>query len=79
MFSDIVHDFFVAYFSGAIFEDGEPRTDEDKLLRKTEAFRNFQSFIRPLVQWTVGPDNFEQGTKFIFEGLQDPIINKHVS
>ena len=62
----------------AIFEDSEPRTDEDKLNRKNEAFKNFQQFIRPLIQWLVGREEFDKGTKFIFEGLQDPVINKHV-
>merc|ERR1719295_2294302 len=64
----------------AIFEENvAPRTDEDKLRRKKSALNNFQAFVRPLVQWLVGKNNFESGTKFIFEGLQDPIINKHLA
>ena len=66
--------------SDAIFEENvAPRTDEDKLRRKKSALNNFQAFVRPLIQWCVGRQDFESGTKFIFEGLQDPIINKHVS
>ena len=66
--------------SDAIFEENvAPRTDEDKLRRKKSALNNFQAFVRPLIQWCVGKQDFESGTKFIFEGLQDPIINKHVS
>jgi len=64
----------------AIFEENvAPRTDEDKLRRKKSALNNFQAFVRPLIQWCVGRQDFESGTKFIFEGLQDPIINKHLA
>ena len=55
------------------------RTDEDKLRRKAHAFKHFRDFVRPLIQWITGKDKFDAGTKFIFDALQDPIINKQLA
>ena len=63
----------------ALFEPSKPRTNEERIKRKADAFRNFQIFIRPLIQWITGKEKFESGTKFIFNALQDPIINKQLA
>ena len=63
----------------ALFEPSKSQTKEEKNKRKADAFRNFQNFIRPLIQWITGEEKFETGTKFIFNALQDPIINKQLA
>ena len=62
-----------------LFEQSIPRTDEQKIQRKENAFRNFQSFVRPLIEWITKKEKFESGTKFIFNAVQDPIINKQLA
>ena len=63
----------------ALFEHSKPRTPAEKSQRKINALKNFQNFIRPLVQYMTGQEKFESGTKFIFNGLQDPVINKQLA
>ena len=63
----------------AIFEPSKPRSTEEKRRRKANALLNFQKFIRPFVQCLTGEEKFESGTKFIFNGLQDPVINKQLA
>ena len=63
----------------ALFDSGQPRTMEDKRRRKTNAFRNFRTFIKPFTHYLTGEEKFLAGTKFIFEALQDPIINKQLA
>ena len=63
----------------ALFEHSKPRTPAEKSQRKNNALKNFQNFIRPLVQYMTGKEKFESGTKFIFNGLQDPVINKQLA
>merc|ERR1712223_1560286 len=63
----------------ALFDSGQPGTMEDKRRRKTNAFRNFRTFIKPFTHYLTGEEKFLAGTKFIFEALQDPIINKQLA
>ena len=63
----------------ALFEQSKSRSEEEKRQRKTNALKNFQSFIRPFVQCLTGEEKFESGTNFIFSALQDPVINKQLA
>lgn len=49
-----------------------------KLERKAAALENFLEFLRPLIGKLVGQREFDQGISFVFESLQDPVINKQV-
>jgi len=40
---------------------------------------NFRTFIKPFTHYLTGEEKFLAGTKFIFEALQDPIINKQLA
>eukprot|EP00094_Tigriopus_californicus_P000393 TCALIF_00382-PA protein Name:"Similar to Snx14 Sorting nexin-14 (Mus musculus)" AED:0.14 eAED:0.14 QI:227/0.95/0.85/1/0.7/0.66/21/178/1109 len=64
---------------GAIFEPQEPRTDEMKLERKARALENFLEFLRPLIGKLIGQRPFDHGISFVFESLQDPVINKQLA
>ena len=63
----------------ALFEPSKSRSTEEKRQRKNNALKNLQSFIKPFVQCLTGEEKFELGTKFIFEALQDPVINKQLA
>ena len=62
-----------------MFENNQPRTIEDKRRRRGNALKNFQKFIKPFTQYLTGEEKFDTGTKFIFDALQDPIINKQLA
>ena len=51
----------------------------DKLQRRDEALEKFQNYLRPFVQPICGRNHYEEGTQFVFEALQDPILNKQLS
>ena len=63
----------------ALFETNQPRTTEDKRIRRGNALKNFRIFIKPFTQYLTGEEKFQTGTKFIFDALQDPIINKQLA
>ena len=65
-------------FSEAIFDDSEQRTDEEKVERKIKALQTFRTFIYPIWTPLMGETRFSEGTKLVFDALQNPIINKQV-
>jgi len=52
---------------------------EDKARRKELAMEHFMKFLRPLIQPLTGRNNYEDGIHFVFEALQDPVLNKQLS
>ncbi len=63
-----------------MFEPSEARTDEDKLARRRLALSNTKCFLRPLIGAAIGSDaDFDRGVELIFNALQDPVINKHLT
>jgi hypothetical protein len=61
-------------FSAALFDSHEPTTESEFASRKEEALRNFQNFLRPILQLVTGPQKFEEGTKLVFDALQVRIL-----
>ena len=57
-------------------------TNEDTLrqrLRKDQALENFQAYLRPYIQPLCGRLQYEEGSQFIFDLLQDPVLNKQLT
>ena len=54
------------------------RTDDDKRKRREAALKNFKDFLRPILEKAVGKERYEEGVEFVFEALQNPVINKQV-
>ena len=73
----VVH--LIKLIEGAIFEPGPASTELEKRRRKEEALENFQNYLRPFVQPLCGRLKYENGTQFVFDALQDPLLNKQVS
>jgi len=70
---------FIPFPVGALFEPHEPHSETDLIVRRETALRNFQNYIRPVLNCVTGPVKYEEGTQIIFEALQDPITNKHLA
>ena len=64
---------------GALFDPKEKSTEADFTQRQVLALENFQTFLRPLLQLVTGPHKFEEGTRLVFNGLQDPVANKQLA
>ena len=75
--------YLVNLLSTSLFNPkGEPNEQEDestKKHRKEQAYENFQAFLRPFVQpLCPSPYNYEEGTQFVLDILQDPVMNKQL-
>ena len=70
---------FIFVISGALFDPKEKSTEADFTRRRNLALENFQSFLRPLLHFVTGPQKFEDGTRLVFNGLQDPVANKQLA
>jgi sorting nexin-14 len=74
----IVH--IIHLLRDALFTNRDPpRTDDDKRCRRDKAFQELQDFIpKPFVQ-LIGDDKHQEGTKMLFDLLQQPRLNKQLS
>lgn len=70
--------FLCHLLQGALFETHAARNDEDKRRRKEHALEHFQNYLRPFVEFMSGRQNFEEGTQFVFDALQEPTLNKQL-
>ena len=72
--------YLVNLLSSSLFEKAADENTEDiKKQRKEQAFENFHAFLRPYVQPFCGNSyNYEEGTQFVFDILQDPVLNKQL-
>ena len=70
--------FLINLIESSLFEEGAPITEWEKIQRKEEALQNFQNYLRSFVQPLCGKRKYEDGTQFVFDALQDPILNKQV-
>ncbi|XP_064637730.1 sorting nexin-14-like isoform X3 [Lineus longissimus] len=61
------------------FDDDPPRTEKEKLMRKQETLREFKKFIPKILPLVVGPDKFDEGSKCLFEVIQQPKLNKQLT
>ena len=68
--------YLIRLVESALFDSSEP---EDKARRKEQALEHFMKFLRPLIQPLSGRNNYEDGIHFVFEALQDPVLNKQLS
>ncbi|ESO00147.1 hypothetical protein HELRODRAFT_83318, partial [Helobdella robusta] len=64
----------------AIFYDTDPpRSEEDKKKRQKEAFKDLLNYIPNVFVRVVGSEKHKKGTKLLFDVLQRPRLNKHLS
>lgn len=78
--------FLIKLLENSLFpQDSNPTTmplntdPADKLRRKEDALEKFQNYLRPYIQPLCGHQNYENATQFVFDALQDPVLNKQVS
>lgn len=59
--------------------EATPNTKWHQQKRKEEALEKFQNYLRPYIQPLCGQGNYEESTQFVFDALQDPILNKQLT
>jgi hypothetical protein len=62
--------FLKNFFEGALFDPSVRLTSSDYDRRRVEAVDNFQNFLRPLLKVVLEPQEFDAGTRVVFEALQ---------
>jgi len=63
----------------SVFEPGPVVTELDKIQRKETALENFQTYLRAFIQPLCGKRKYEGGTQFVFDALQDSVLNKQLT
>ena len=71
--------YLIRLVESALFDPGEPLSDADKERRKELALEHFQNYLRPFIQPLAGRNNYEDGIQFVFDALQDPVLNKQLT
>lgn len=74
--------YLIQLTQNALFDEavaGGSDHHSDKARKKEQALENFQNYLRPFLQVFTGKTNYEDGTQFVFDALQDPFLNKQVS
>jgi len=72
--------YLIKMIESSVFEPPGPSvTEKEKLQRKEEALENFQTYLRSFIQPLCGKQKYENGTQFVFDALQDPVLNKQLT
>ncbi|KAI4905463.1 hypothetical protein NFI96_028099 [Prochilodus magdalenae] len=63
----------------AVFcENSEPRSSEDKQKRAKKTFEEMRKYIPDFLGKCIGEDAKYEGIRLLFDGLQQPVLNKQV-
>ncbi|XP_062862888.1 sorting nexin-14-like isoform X2 [Trichomycterus rosablanca] len=64
----------------AVFcENSEPRPNEDKQKRAKKTFEEMKNYIPDILGKCIGEEAKYEGIKLLFDGLQQPILNKQLT
>ncbi|CAL8312137.1 unnamed protein product [Lota lota] len=64
----------------AVFCEGsEERSPEDKLKRAKQTFEEMMKYLPDVVEKCIGKENKYEGIRLLFDGLQQPLLNKQMS
>lgn len=71
--------YLIKLIETSVFEPGPVVTELDKVQRKETALENFQTYLRAFIQPLCGKRKYEGGTQFVFDALQDSVLNKQLT
>uniref|UniRef100_A0A1A7WPD4 Sorting nexin 14 n=1 Tax=Iconisemion striatum TaxID=60296 RepID=A0A1A7WPD4_9TELE len=60
-------------------ESSEQRTAEDKLVRAKQTFEEMKNYLPDFVVKIIGEESVSEGVQLLFDGLQQPLLNKQMS
>ncbi|KAM8847399.1 sorting nexin-14-like isoform 3-T3 [Synchiropus picturatus] len=70
----------ITQFRDAVFcEAPSERTPEDRRARAQRTLQEMRRFLPDLLSRLVGEDSVQRGVRLVFEGLQQPLLNKQMS
>ncbi|XP_070400658.1 sorting nexin-14 isoform X2 [Nothobranchius furzeri] len=60
-------------------ESSEQRSAEDKLVRAKQTFEGMKNYLPDFVVKLIGEESVNEGVQLLFDGLQQPLLNKQLS
>ncbi|CAL8394680.1 unnamed protein product [Gadus morhua 'NCC'] len=64
----------------AVFCEGsEERSPEERQKRAKQTFEEMMKYLPDVVEKCIGPENKYEGIRLLFDGLQQPLLNKQMS
>uniref|UniRef100_A0A1A8RRL8 Sorting nexin 14 n=1 Tax=Nothobranchius rachovii TaxID=451742 RepID=A0A1A8RRL8_9TELE len=60
-------------------ESSEQRSAEDKLVRAKQTFEEMKNYLPDFVVKLIGEESVNEGVQLLFDGLQQPLLNKQLS
>ncbi|KAH0622122.1 hypothetical protein JD844_024144 [Phrynosoma platyrhinos] len=70
---------FLNFLNAVFCENSEPRSLQDKHKRAKNTFEEMMKYIPDLIGKCIGEEAKYEGIRLLFDGLQQPVLNKQVS